>query len=536
MHLVEALAAGVRGAENGTVELYRRGTSTRATWYASFEADGVNATNADIPLDSFGGAIVYVAELCDVVVKNSLGTPVREFTAGVREDVVEVQSPSFTGVDYNSGATGANKPTTLATVLDRVLASFGTTDWNVLVSGSPLTIQQAVSGNVYINVKNAPYSAAGDGSTDDTSAINSAILAASALGGATVFFPPGSYLTTAAINLKANVGLLGSGVNVTTIKRQTSNFTLLDLENSAGAEYFVQKIKFHDDATGANVAMFTVPAAVALRVDYCTITDPTTGTKSPVFSSSSGTLSMRFSRVVLQGNFGTLVAGGAVELNLTNTNVTWAGSTPFGLSGALAPMVVTGCTFSVETSIANAPAVLLTPAPDSVITGCRFNATTITLPDTVCAIQAHSSATTDNTLLEAGNQMDDCFTVLSSSPGIITAQSRTMRRFTGTLAAPGSLSINGEAGMMVVTTTGIAGTYTMAFAAASANRSRSGSLSLIIRNTSANNHTIDFTGTSPADVGVAVNAGLILRAVYHFTTAGATTSWFRMTAFTVTAV
>src|SRR4051794_8140867 len=58
-------------------------------------------------------------------------------------------------------------------------------------------------GSAY-NVKN--YKAKGDGKTLDTEAINKAIIAASAAGGGTVYFPPGVYLS-ASIELKSNIAL-----------------------------------------------------------------------------------------------------------------------------------------------------------------------------------------------------------------------------------------------------------------------------------------------------------------------------------------
>ena len=46
----------------------------------------------------------------------------------------------------------------------------------------------------FVNVKDAPYNAVGDGVTDDTNAINAAIGAVATAGGGTVFFPKGIYL------------------------------------------------------------------------------------------------------------------------------------------------------------------------------------------------------------------------------------------------------------------------------------------------------------------------------------------------------
>lgn len=64
---------------------------------------------------------------------------------------------------------------------------------------------------LYFNVKDPAFGATGNGTIDDTSAISSAILAASVAGGV-VFFPPGTYLVTSPLTISAdNVQLLGCG-------------------------------------------------------------------------------------------------------------------------------------------------------------------------------------------------------------------------------------------------------------------------------------------------------------------------------------
>ena len=67
------------------------------------------------------------------------------------------------------------------------------------------------------NVKT--YGAVGDGSTDDTAAIQSAITAASATGG-TVFFPPGVFRLSSLLTCKSlnNVSFQGSGKSTTILK------------------------------------------------------------------------------------------------------------------------------------------------------------------------------------------------------------------------------------------------------------------------------------------------------------------------------
>src|SRR5690348_8736737 len=117
MHLVAPLAGGIRGAENGTVTFLLRGTTTPSTYYSDFEATQ-QFPGTGVTLDSYGSLVAYVAALVDVLVYDSLGVLVREFVAGAEDAAVEVISPSFTGTDYTSGATGTQKPTNLERVLD----------------------------------------------------------------------------------------------------------------------------------------------------------------------------------------------------------------------------------------------------------------------------------------------------------------------------------------------------------------------------------------------------------------------------------
>lgn len=296
MHCIEALAAGVRGAENGTAQLFARGTSTRVTWYPDFEASSSYTT--DVDLDANGGATVFVGRLTDVRVLDADGFEIRRFVAGVSATAVEVISDSFAGIDYYTAAAGVSKPTTLSEILDLWNNSAGTSGFNVLVGGSAKTLQSALAGSaLYFNVKDTAYGAVGDGATDDTSAIQAAITAANAAGGGTVFFPSGSYRHTSALSLPPAVSLLGVG-----------------------------------------------PQGSALQIDHATA--------NSITASSAGTYQGLVAGLriePLQNNTGTRVAGAAFGfLHLTDCYLGHA-SRQLGdcVSGASARFVVSSCTFQL---------------------------------------------------------------------------------------------------------------------------------------------------------------------------------------------
>lgn len=221
MQLIETLAIGCRGAENGYARLFTRGTSQRATWYTDFEGTVPVQTGQDIPLDGYGAAVVYVNSTVDVMLLDADGVTVRSFTASEGSPRVEVISQSFTGRDYISGAEGTGLPLTLQEVLDEWLESAGSPDWMVLLNGEHTTIQDALAqiGGFFYNIR--AYGAAGDGTTDDRAAIQAAYDAAAVTGGI-VFWPASiaGYRITGHINIttsQGTVNTLGAGAQCATV-------------------------------------------------------------------------------------------------------------------------------------------------------------------------------------------------------------------------------------------------------------------------------------------------------------------------------
>jgi hypothetical protein len=72
------------------------------------------------------------------------------------------------------------------------------------------------------NVK--AHGALGDGSTDDTTAIQAAMDAANTAGGGMVYFPPGTYITTA-ITIYSQIKIVGAGPELSVVKMKASTNT-----------------------------------------------------------------------------------------------------------------------------------------------------------------------------------------------------------------------------------------------------------------------------------------------------------------------
>lgn len=76
-------------------------------------------------------------------------------------------------------------------------------------AGSIETDEAIFSGSPWVDVKS--FGAVGDGTTDDTSAFNNAIISVNSAGGGSVFVPPGEWRLGSTVNLKSNVFLTGAG-------------------------------------------------------------------------------------------------------------------------------------------------------------------------------------------------------------------------------------------------------------------------------------------------------------------------------------
>lgn len=353
MHLISPLAAGVRGCESGTVGIFRRGTGTRATYYTSFEGDGSTTPVADIALDSNGRLEAYVNEVVDVVCKNSAGSTIISFTDGVSASCVEYIGPSFTGTDYVGGATGINKPITVKAALDLWATSSGSTDFEVGASDTPLEDAVSATSGIFYNV--ATYGAVGDGVANDRAAINSAISAASADGGGTVFFPPGTYLYGSSLSLTGtNVSLKGAGATVTRVRASAAT-AVFTLENLVEDLTFDSSINLTDRLVGTRNGLRMVRCVLgdtsfskthlarsatspSWEASLCTFI--VSGTADNAISQEGGTVTLDDCTFLFDNALSTTWTGSFVDMNTAGGNQIRAANCRFELENATGPSVI----------------------------------------------------------------------------------------------------------------------------------------------------------------------------------------------------
>lgn len=100
-----------------------------------------------------------------------------------------------------------------------------TSDWLNGVNDTVINLNNTKK----VSVKDAQFSVVGDGTTDDTLAIQAAINSLSATGGS-VYFPPGTYKISSELTLSDDgVVLIGSSRNASRILQVTSNAKILNI-------------------------------------------------------------------------------------------------------------------------------------------------------------------------------------------------------------------------------------------------------------------------------------------------------------------
>jgi hypothetical protein len=124
------------------------------------------------------------------------------------------------------------------------------------------------------NVKDPAYGATGDGTTDDTAAVQAAIDAAYTAGGGTVWFPPGTYMCNT-LTLKEKVCLEGACRETTFIKSRAAEPLVQRLPTLAFERYgTIRNLLLNGNSTGTKG--IEVQYGYNLSLDRVTVTGFTT--------------------------------------------------------------------------------------------------------------------------------------------------------------------------------------------------------------------------------------------------------------------
>lgn len=237
--------------------------------YNEFEGLTQPASNV-VTLDANGAAEVYVDAYVDVELKNSAGTTLRTVTVGNSAPLVEVQSTSFTGTDYDGDpANTVGEPITLKAILDKWITSAGASNWQILFNGSATNIQAALAGfaGMFINVKDPTYGAIGDGVTDDTTAVLAACADAPS-DGAIVFFPPGTYSVTQLIINNSAIMLMGCGEGTSEISGTSAEDFLLGFTNHSPSR--VKRLTgLRLSAQTSYGSLVEIEESQTIKIDHC---------------------------------------------------------------------------------------------------------------------------------------------------------------------------------------------------------------------------------------------------------------------------
>lgn len=195
---------------SGTVYFFMPGTNTPVSVYA----DAAATTIVTQPVTLGAGGKLPTQYAAGIFAK----VPVRVYVSDVSGNVIT----DNVWIPASAGDVGLNNAgftdSTLDAALTKAFTSFGGQDWKYKESGGATarTIQSKFS-EIAISVKD--FGAVGDGIAIDTTAIQNAANRIGALGGGTLYFPPGTYKTDQAITFTSINGLtiLGNGFSSTNI-------------------------------------------------------------------------------------------------------------------------------------------------------------------------------------------------------------------------------------------------------------------------------------------------------------------------------
>lgn len=438
MQLVDLLAAGVRGAENGYARIVARGTQTLADCFSDYQGTVLNQPSGGLVLDAHGGIVVYVDQEVYVDVLDADGESVRQVTVMHSAGNVEYIGQSFTGTDYRSAARGAGEPVTVQEILDGWKTSAGARDFNVLFNGASTRIQDALGSvaGIFYNVKSPEFGAVGDGTTDDTNAIQNCMTAAAAAGSGIVYFPTGIYRHTSGITVAPHISLWGGGAgSVLFLDHATANSLNFTGSSSVYQEIRNLFISVAQTNSGSRVAL---GAPLALRIVNSSLGAATATGHTVAVTVAGAQLLVEASILYVSASGKSCIsaslgaAGNSPKVRVFNSLLQLA--TAVAYAGALveaqefyvyaSELDVSLSTGSLEVGVAGVGET--GQGPRGVVSGCRFRGKSTTTSTGVVLSSASGEATSH--VVEAGNIFESCVPISGFVPGSANPQLQSVTR------------------------------------------------------------------------------------------------------------
>jgi hypothetical protein len=244
-------------------------------------------------------------------------------------------------VPVMKGTTNSSTVWVLSAPTVGVTVDTSSQNWTKAFSGAYIASAGGVvldEGGAVFNVKSAAYGATGNGTTDDTVALNAALSACNTAGGGTVYVPPGTYLISAPLVVFSNMLLLsakgavfseaaGSNCNMIQNHAATANRSVSDAAITTGTAILTSSAaNFTSADVGQTVVVTNANlSGQVLAANIVSITNSTT--------------------VVLDTNAANTVSGVACSIYYRDTNIEIAGGTwnrnANGFTGTGAPSQVT---------------------------------------------------------------------------------------------------------------------------------------------------------------------------------------------------
>lgn len=232
-------------AASGSVSFFQVGTLVPIVVYA--EDTLLTPLTQPITLDASGKTPypVYTATPARAIIKAASGATLQDIARvdGDRAELVGVSNAAWTATDLNS-------------ILTAIQSSTGGIDAQYLDAGAGAVARSLRTkfSEVQISVKD--FGAKGDGLTDDTAAIQAAINRVVALGGGTVYVPPGTYLVSSNLSWSTvGITFLGSSRLATVIQNTNTGGGVIVV---SGGNSTIRNLTISHSSTSSGTAILFI--------------------------------------------------------------------------------------------------------------------------------------------------------------------------------------------------------------------------------------------------------------------------------------